>query len=356
MLKRHIYQEAAMAEPAGGGGAAAAAAAGAAASASAAASAANPSSSAAVAAAGAPAAPAEWLKPFGEHAKTFEAFKEPGEFVKAWNDTTAELKTLKEKGGFDWRKEAANGDEAISKTIGRYNDLPSMAKALQEAQTKIRSGELAKPLGKDATPEQVAEYRKANGIPEAPADYFKALPDGLVIGKDDQPVFDAYGKVFHDHNLPPAAVHALTKLYYDQQALVHAEERKVDQADTQKRISELRNEWGNDYAPNVAILDSFLSGMGGDLPAMFKDALLPDGTRLLNNTTIVKFLTGVARESNPLAHVLPAGGEGSMKSLESEIASIEKTMRENRTAYNKDEPMQARYRDLLAAREKLAGR
>jgi hypothetical protein len=45
-----------------------------------------------------------------------------------------------------------------------------------------------------------------------------------------------------------------------------------------------------------------------------------------------------------------------MKGVMEEKADIEKVMREDRKAYNKDEAMQSRYRELIEAEQKLKKR
>jgi hypothetical protein len=63
----------------------------------------------------------------------------------------------------------------------------------------------------------------------------------------------------------------------------------------------------------------------------------------------------MAREINPAATVTESAG-ATGKGLEDEIREIEKFMREHRAEYYKDERMQARYVELLGAREKIQAR
>jgi hypothetical protein len=60
-----------------------------------------------------------------------------------------------------------------------------VADAHLSLQQQLSSGEYVKRLPKDAKPEQVAEWRKNNGIPESPEKYDFNLPDGLVMGEAD---------------------------------------------------------------------------------------------------------------------------------------------------------------------------
>lgn len=299
--------------------------------------------------------PAEWLKPFGEHAKVFEGIKDPAELATKWTAANTELTTLKAKPQtFDFRKELGGEDEAVGKLLSRYTEPKAIGKALLEASNKIRSGELAKPIDMSkATPEQIAEWRTANGIPAEAKGYWEKLPEGLVIGKDDQGVFDVYGALAHKHNAPPALMHEFAKAYYAQQAEVVAQEAKVDKDDQQKAVSELRNLYGNDYQANMALVNNWLAGMPGDLAAQFKDATLPNGKRLFNDSQVVDFIVSAARQLNPLAHVLPNQGEGGMKSLQTELDGLKKMMGDRNSEYwkgPKAEANQKRYRELTEAR------
>ena len=83
-------------------------------------------------------------------------------------------------------------------------------------------------------------------------------------------------------------------------------------------------------------------------------ARLPDGTALFNNPDVVRGFISMAREINPAGVVVPAGGGDPVKSVNEEIAEIEKIM--GTKAYIKDEAKQARYRELIDARDKLQAR
>ncbi len=127
----------------------------------------------------------DWKTTFaGDNAdtlKSLESYKTPQDFLTAFQSTSTELSTLKSAPAFDWRKQVSGGDEAAAKLLERYTTADAFGKAHLEAVKKISAGEFAKPLPKDAKPEQVTEWRKANGIPEKPEDYFEKLPNGRVI-------------------------------------------------------------------------------------------------------------------------------------------------------------------------------
>ena len=71
----------------------------------------------------------------------------------------------------DWRTRLAGGDEKELKRLSRFASEADVYKAYRELEKKKSSGELKQALSKDATPEQIAEWRKENGIPETPDKY-----------------------------------------------------------------------------------------------------------------------------------------------------------------------------------------
>lgn len=310
-----------------------------------------------------PAIPADgaWKTSFGaENVAALESFKTPADFFKSYSESSAELKTLKEKPAtFDWRKEVAGEDADLAKLVERFNDPKAFGKGYLEASKKIRSGDLAKPLAADANEQERAAWRQANGIPEKPEGYFEKLPDGLVIGKDDQPLFNEVGAELHKLNASPAIAHALAKWYYglaDKETAAVAETDKVHARET---TDALRAKWGNDYRANIGQVMSLLDSLGGELKAQLMDATMPDGRRLFNSPEVVEWFASKAREINPAGILIPASGENSMASLDTEIQGIEKLMGNRSSEYwkgGKAEAMQARYRQLIDAREKIKAR
>lgn len=256
-----------------------------------------------------------------------------------------------------WRADIAGGDEKVVKALERFATPQDLTKSYLEAQAKIRSGELAKPLPKDATPEQVAEWRKGNGIPEKPEGYREKLPNGLVIGEDDVPIIDkVLAGPLHKHGIRPEAVHEVIQEYYKfQDEQVQAQQAADAQA---KPVLEtkLREAWGNDFQANANIYQSFIAGAPEGVREALTTARDNEGNFILYRPEVVSWLVQQAREINPAAHITPAGNDGSVQSIQGEIDGIEKFMRTNRTEYNKDEAKQARLRQLYEARIKLQKR
>lgn len=259
----------------------------------------------------------------------------------------------------NWRNLYAGDDSKKLARLERFTDPVKAFDALIEAQNKIRSGELAKPLPPNANEQERAEWRQVNGIPEKPEGYFEKLPNGLVIGQDDQPLFNEFAKVMHDQNVPPAAVQSVVKWYYDLQEKQQAATNEADTQHAREATDKLREQWGNDYRANMGQVMSLLDRFGPDLKGKVMDAYDGEGRRLFNSPEFISTLADIAREINPAGVLIPSSGTDSLQSIESELANIQKLMGNRQSEYWKGptaEKMQERYRKLIEAQQKLKSR
>lgn len=260
------------------------------------------------------------------------------------------------KGGFwsdGWRERLAGGDDKALKQLSRYASPEDIWKKARALEQRLSSGELKSSKPKDDSPESMAAWRKENGIPEAPDKYDLT---GVTIEETDKPLIDMVLKAAHGKNVPPDAVKDIVGVW--PQIKKQAEDNLA--ASDQKFLTEsedtLRGEWGREYRGNINLVHGYLdSVMDQETRQLFLGSRMPDGRPLASSPAVLKGLLGLALKENP-ARVLVPAGESQAKGVSDEIANIEKTMRENRTAYNKDEKMQARYRELLVAREALSKR
>lgn len=253
-------------------------------------------------------------------------------------------------GGDDWRAALAGEDRGALKTLARFSDGPAFWKSYQSMRQRLSSGDRSA-LAPDATPEQVAEWRLANGIPETARSYEIALEDGLQIGESDRALVDQYLDVAHKLNHTPDQVNANLNWYF---AMARQQEEGIADANLAARNeceAALREEWGAEYRATLNGIASMLDGA----PEGVKQSLLAakgiDGTNLLNQPGVMRWLAELSRELNPVATVVGTGG-AQLMGVADEIAQIEGVMREDRAKYNRDERMQERLRRLYAVRER----
>jgi hypothetical protein len=265
--------------------------------------------------------------------------------------------TLPAKGYWpdDWTKEIADGDETLIPRAARYTSPKEVFKALVATQNKIRSGEFKSALPKDAKPEEIAEWRKENGIPESHDKYDLKLDNGVVIGKEDDAIIGGFLKAAHAKNYTPDQVKSAVQWYYEEQERATEARQQKDEVEKAATTDALNIEWGSNYRRNINMIENLLAQFPDDVRDKLAGGRLADGTAIFNSPSVLKGFAQLALEVNPASTLVPKGGDV-VKTVDDEIAGIEKAMRTNRSEYNKDQKMQERYRELLVAREKIKER
>jgi len=251
----------------------------------------------------------------------------------------------------DWRQRSAKGDEKRLKLLERFASPEAAMDALVNATEKLKTTRATPVLKPDATPEEVTAWRTENGIPAKPEEYDISLPDGLVIGESDKPIVDGFLKTAHDNNMTPAQVKQSLSWYYaeqDRQREAFAERDIQNRAEAEEK---LRAEWGADYKRNATIANNFLDSAPEGLKDRIMGARLADGSPMGNDPQFLNFLVNTARELNPVASVMPGSGGNVMQAMEAEITTLESKMKDS-VAWHRDKKSQARYMELVSARDK----
>lgn len=286
-----------------------------------------------------------------------EPAKDPEKF--AWDDR--------------WREEVARhiaaGDEKIyAKELKRLERITSPAAiygSYREMESRFTSGGLVKIPGPDAKPEEVAAFHKALGVPESPEDYTAdlKLDNGAVIGEDDRPIVDGFAKRFKDAGLNKQQAQILINHYYQEQMERAAEIDERDAAHRQQTETALKEELGDSFKRHMRAIPALFAEApgGGDasnpnsLFARLMGGRMADGTLIGDDPDAARFFLSMVNIVKPHASIVEGSGDPS-QSIDDEISSIEKLMREDRRAYNQDHKKQARYLELLGARERMKAR
>jgi hypothetical protein len=256
----------------------------------------------------------------------------------------------------DWRAKAAGTDEKMLKRLERYSTPKDALNALAHVQTRISAGELRSALPKDAKPEEIAAWRTENGIPEAADKYDLKLSDGLTIGDEDKPIIGEFLKAGLEVNLNNSQASKVVDWYYGEvERQTEAREAADQQAATAAQDA-LHAEWGPEYRANINMIESLLDTAPNGVKDKFKFGRLADGTPIMADPDTIRWINGMARQINPVTSIVPNAGGDLAGAIDSEIAGIEKVMRTDRKAYNADDKMQARLRDLYSARERAGAK
>lgn len=275
----------------------------------------------------------------------------------------------------DWRDRFAEnikpGDKKFRERLDRFASPLEIGKSWLAAETKISTGEVKKPFPDQGTDEEKAAWRKDAGLPEKAEQFVEKLelPKGVVLGDADKPIMEDFAKAAFDANLDQRAVNTAAKWYFDFIDRQNASRDAADDEFHQKSDDALRAEWGPDYRRHLNAVSNLLSTLpdemhlkdsrGNLVPGgMLVDARLPNGRKLGDYPAVLKWLANQALELNPVASLIPAGA-GDISSADTEIARIETLMRDKTSEYwrgPKAADTQQRYRELLAARDKLKNR
>jgi hypothetical protein len=278
-------------------------------------------------------------------------------------DTTKSVPEPKPE-ALDWasiRTKMAGSDEKLLKQLSRYGTLDEAVKAGIEAQKKLAATRSVAKPGPDSTPEELAAYRAANGIPESPDKYEVALPNGIVVGDDDKPFLDAFLNTAHGLNLTPEQVNSLAATQLELKEKEVQARALRDLESKEKAAEELRSPdvWGSEVKLNVNLITGWLDSAPEGVKEQLLGARLADGTPLGNHVPTLKWMASQAREINPMATVVPGSGSNAQQALEGELDNIKKLMADHKSDYwkgPKAAKMQARFRELVEVQQRIANK
>ena len=262
----------------------------------------------------------------------------------------------------------AGGDKAFEKMLERYDSPSAVAKGFRELRGKMDAGELKappRPLADNAKPEEVAAWRKENGLPENAAALVTGLklPEGVVPGKQDQPLLNSFAELGVKANWNQETFNQAVDWYYQMSDQLSAQREEADGAFFRDSMTALQEEWGpKEFKANQNAVAAFVAMFPEDIRDQLLLARTPDGQILGDHPAFNRAALMMAKELNPAATILPNVGGGSLQAAEARIAEIEtKHMRATQgsadwNAYWRSEQMQAEYRELVGARDKMKSR
>lgn len=257
----------------------------------------------------------------------------------------------------NWRELAADGDEKLAKELARIVDPKALVKSWKESRALISSGKLKAPLPENATPEQLAEWRKKNDVPETPDGYSMDLGDGIVLGEDDIPIVKTFMEHAHKVNMPAPYVTEALRWYNEFNENLAVQQVKDDREHEQTRTRELRADWGHQYQANMTVIETMIDPEQLDILRNARDERT--GQKIWNNAGLVRALAQLSLVANPQGTPIPGTGSvGGIESITEEMQNLEKMMRSPNSDYwkgPKAESLQERYRLLVDAKQAREG-
>lgn len=152
-------------------------------------------------------------------------------------------------------------------TLSKYPTMPLLAKGLKDsvaaALAKQKGVEIP---GKDATPEQVAAWRQARGIPDSADAYQFKEPEGVSLDGD---IVKGFAAKAHEVGINPDEAQAILDWYVETEhgALTKAQE-SAQQA-KEAEAAELRKLWGDEFDSRLQRVAEFVRANGGDIEDPF---------------------------------------------------------------------------------------
>lgn len=249
----------------------------------------------------------------------------------------------------DWLERVSKGDEKVAKQLGRYASPEALAEAHINLRKRMDSGEFKPMLPKNPKPEELAAWRKDNGIPASPEGYDLSE---LRLPKEDKEIVSGFVSKLHAKNASPDVVKEAVGAYYGELARQQQVRAEKDEQERVSVIDKLGEEWGGKFSSYRNRVENVLSTFPQSVRDAFKSARLPDGTAIFNHPDIMRGFLALSLRDIPEGVSVPAGDGDLGKSMTDRYKEITKTMREDRNAYNKDAAMQKEYKDLIAAMAK----
>lgn len=199
---------------------------------------------------------------------------------------------------------------------------PTLAKAFVETKKLVGAKPSAVTIpGEGATPEVIAAYRQAIGVPDTPEGYRIVRPAAALDGMWDVAAETALLGKLHAVGTPPPVVQAIMTWYGDflteQQTLFRREAEAASQA--------LRRDWGPNYDANVGRANRAIQQYGGDaLVDLFAQNGM--GRHPLVVATFAKIGTDLvehgAMTGEVVTAVTPEEAQERVKSLQAELLTV----------------------------------
>ena len=130
-------------------------------------------------------------------------------------------------------------------------------------------------------------------------DYAYEAPEGQVLTPDGEERIAAFAEHAHQSNMAPEAFDASIQFYNDLVAKELAKRAENDKASRGQLVQTLRNEWGQTYDANLAVVDQGFKSLPQSLRTAIKQARLPDGRPLSFLPELAQLMHSIGRKSTP---------------------------------------------------------
>lgn len=234
----------------------------------------------------------------------------------------------------DWR--AGIEDAGARQYAGRFETPGEVATNAFHLRQKL-SGTIRVP-GPGADADEIANFKKAVGIPDTPDGYEIKLPDdvhpALALDKDGEKRLAEFRTRMHEAGAPGPAVQAAIDAYYDLMKDSIAGMTEAGSGHVETVDSALRKNWGADYDRNRQIAEHAAASLGGQGFVDFITTAKTDGVALRDHP---EFLHAFAKIGHSMGEdTMHSGNSGTnANDKDGTQANIERLQVEKFEAYDK---------------------
>lgn len=248
---------------------------------------------------------------------------------------------------YDWRQGLPDD---LATVASKFTSPAAALKSYKELESRL--GKSVSLPGKDATPEEIAAFRKrALGVPDSADGYEIKLPEGLELTDDLQSSLTAFKERMHAAGASPAVVQEAVAFELETAQRLD-EARKADMAKrAEEAISTLKSEWrGADYERNVELAKRAVKTFDGDGEfAKFLETAEVDGIRAGDHPQFLKLFAKVARGmTEDTVHIGPSRDEAETLQERANEARAKRNEARQKGDYKAVERYDAEERQLLS--------
>lgn len=268
---------------------------------------------------------------------------------------------LGDNGGPDWRAMLAGEDTKFVETLARYQTPQDFAKAFQEQRSALSKRAEPARLAENATPEQVAEWRRNIGLPEVKGDkaeefmaaYKIEFPKGYEASEVEKGLISDFAKQAYEKGWNTGEVKGAVDFFLQQQAAMTQAINRAAVDNQRKWQMELREELGpREYEAQQAAAEAWLQEkFDGDTLQNFLHAQLPGGGYLGDHPAFFKLVSQLAMGDGYTDRIVGNTLEASTgKTLAQQQSEIENLQFTDRAAYDMAMKPGGRMDQILSAR------
>jgi hypothetical protein len=201
-----------------------------------------------------------------------------------------------------WRKLIAGEDERLLGEFSRFQSPADLGKDWMRQKQELSKRRQPMTLPENASPEQVAEYRKALGIPEQATveAYGIKAPEGFELSDVQKGAFNELVSRAHAKHIPPAAIKEVADVFFKAEEAQRQAMNAVDAERNQANRAALRQEFGKDLETMLHAGDAWLDEQFGDdaqAKAELLNARLPGGGKLSTHPFFIRMVANAAMEN-----------------------------------------------------------